>query len=75
MDPERFDMMTRLLAPASRRQALPVLASILGVALVPTASSSGSWRCQIAPAGGAGKRTASRWTAAPATAAGTVVRI
>ena len=40
MVPDRFDMMTRLLAPASRRQALPLLATILGVVLVPMAPRS-----------------------------------
>jgi hypothetical protein len=40
MDPNGFDMMTRLLAPASRRKALPLLASIVGVARGPLASRS-----------------------------------
>jgi hypothetical protein len=40
MDPERFDMMTRLLAPASRRQSLMVLTGIATMALVPVAPTS-----------------------------------
>jgi hypothetical protein len=49
MDDSRFDTMTRLLAPASRRQTLLALASILGVTLVPAAPPLGPSTLEACP--------------------------